>query len=100
VADDRRHRRPHCRLLAHPNYLAVAVELLAVPLIGGALVTAALATLGNVLLLAIRIPAEERALGLTWARAFGREPVAGGRPARLLAEVGDLAPGGSHPLLT
>jgi methyltransferase len=68
------------RLLAHPNYLAVAVELLAVPLIGGALVTAALATLGNVLLLAIRIPAEERALGLTWARAFGRAPVAGGRP--------------------
>jgi isoprenylcysteine carboxyl methyltransferase (ICMT) family protein YpbQ len=43
-------------------------------------VTAALATLGNVLLLAIRIPAEERALGLTWARAFGRAPVAGGRP--------------------
>jgi methyltransferase len=60
------------RLLAHPNYLAVAVELLAVPLIGGALVTAALATLGNGLLMALRIPAEERALGLGWARAFGR----------------------------
>lgn len=68
------------RLLAHPNYLAVAVELLAVPLIGGALVTAALATLVNGLLLAIRVPAEERALGLGWARAFGREPAPGGRP--------------------
>jgi methyltransferase len=65
------------RLLAHPNYLAVAVELLAVPLIGGALVTAALATLGNVVLMALRIPAEERALGLSWARAFGRPPTPG-----------------------
>jgi methyltransferase len=68
------------RLLAHPNYLAVAVELLAVPLIGGALVTAALATLGNGLLMAIRIPAEERALGLGWARAFGRGPAVGSGP--------------------
>jgi methyltransferase len=62
------------RLMAHPNYLAVAAELLAVPLIGGALVTAAVAALGNGLLLALRIPAEERALGLAWARAFGRAP--------------------------
>lgn len=54
------------RLLRHPNYLAVVVELLAVPLIGGALVTAVVASLGNLLLLAIRIPAEERALGAGW----------------------------------
>jgi methyltransferase len=65
------------RFLAHPNYLAVVVELLAVPLIGGALVTAVLATLGNAALLAIRIPAEEQALGQGWARAFGRRPGAG-----------------------
>lgn len=58
------------RWLAHPNYLAVALELLAVPLIGGALATAALATLGNALLMAVRIPAEERALGEAWARTF------------------------------
>jgi methyltransferase len=51
------------RLLRHPNYLAVVLELLAVPLIGGALVTAAAATLGNLLLLAVRIRAEELALG-------------------------------------
>lgn len=68
------------RLLAHPNYLAVAVELLAVPLVGGALLTAALATLGNALLLSVRIPAEERALGEAWARAFSRRPAAGGEP--------------------
>jgi methyltransferase len=67
------------RFMAHPNYLAVAVELLAVPLIGGALVTAALATLGNGLLMALRIPAEERALGLAWAKAFRRAPSPGSR---------------------
>ena len=63
------------RWLAHPNYLAVAVELLAVPLVGGAVLTAAAATLGNAALLAVRIPAEERALGEGWARAFGRKLV-------------------------
>jgi methyltransferase len=52
------------RLLRHPNYLAVVLELLAVPLIGGAVVTAAVATLANLLLLAVRVRAEERALGL------------------------------------
>ncbi len=52
------------RLLRHPNYLAVVLELLAVPLIGGAVVTAAVATLANLLLLAVRIRAEEGALGL------------------------------------
>jgi len=55
----------------HPNYLAVTLELLAVPLIGGALYTAGAAMLGNALLLSLRIPAEERALGERWARAFG-----------------------------
>jgi methyltransferase len=69
------------RFLRHPNYLAVVVELLAVPLVGGALVTAALATLGNAALLAVRIPAEERALGRAWARAFaGRPRLVPGRP--------------------
>jgi methyltransferase len=68
------------RWLAHPNYLAVAVELLAVPLIGGAVYTALLATLGNAALLAVRIPAEERALGEGWARAFGPGAARGRRP--------------------
>ncbi len=69
------------RWLAHPNYLAVALELAAVPLIGGAVLTAAAATLGNAALMAVRIPAEERALGAAWARAFGRAgPAAGPGP--------------------
>ena len=58
------------RFLRHPNYVAVALELAAVPLIGGAVVTAMIATVGNALLLAVRIPAEERALGATWKRSF------------------------------
>jgi methyltransferase len=68
------------RWLTHPNYLAVTLELLAVPLIGGAVVTAAAATLGNAALLAVRIPAEERALGAPWARAFGRDGAPRGGP--------------------
>lgn len=51
------------RLLAHPNYVAVAAEGLALPLVHGAWVTAAGFTVLNaVLLLGVRIPAEERAL--------------------------------------
>jgi len=51
------------RYLRHPNYLAVALELLSLPLIFNAWITALVATLLNaLLLLAIRIPAEEKAL--------------------------------------
>jgi len=51
------------RYLRHPNYLAVALELLSLPLIFNAWVTALVATLLNaLLLLAIRIPVEEKAL--------------------------------------
>jgi methyltransferase len=69
------------RAVRHPNYLAVAMELLAVPLIGGALGTAAAASLGNLLLMAARISAEERALGLPWKKAFAdRRGLLPGRP--------------------
>lgn len=51
------------RWLRHPNYVAVVAEGLALPLIHGAWITAAAFTVLNaVLLLAFRIPAEERAL--------------------------------------
>lgn len=51
------------RFLRHPNYLAVGLELLALPLVFGAWVSALIATVLNAgLLLGIRIPAEERAL--------------------------------------
>jgi len=52
------------RFLNHPNYVGVAVFLFAVPMIFGAWVTAAVASaLNATLLLAIRIPEENRALG-------------------------------------
>ena len=51
------------RYLRHPNYVAVALELLAIPLICNAWLTALIATLLNAaLLLLIRIPAEEKAI--------------------------------------
>ena len=49
--------------LNHPNYLAVALELLSLPLIFNAWITALVASILNaLLLLLVRIPAEERAL--------------------------------------
>lgn len=51
------------RFLSHPIYVAVAIELLALPLIAGLWCTATVFTLLNaIMLLAVRIPAEERAL--------------------------------------
>jgi methyltransferase len=52
------------RFLRHPNYLAVAIEVAALPLAVGAWMTALFGTLLNaILLLAVRIPCEEAALG-------------------------------------
>jgi methyltransferase len=62
------------RWLRHPNYLAVAVEVLALPLACGAWRTALLGTVANALLLAVRIRAEERALGAAWGAAFRGVP--------------------------
>jgi methyltransferase len=50
------------RHLRHPNYLAVILELLALPLIHGAWLTALLAGISNALVLRVRIAAEEKAL--------------------------------------
>jgi methyltransferase len=59
-------RRGPYRFLQHPNYLAVALELACVPLIFNAWITAIVAGLMNALLLLfIRIPAEEAALRRT-----------------------------------
>lgn len=52
------------RFMSHPNYLVVALELLSAPLIFGAWVTALIFSLLNAaLLLGLRIPAENKALG-------------------------------------
>jgi methyltransferase len=51
------------RLLAHPNYVAVAIELVCIPMIFGGWVTAVVASVLNAaLLLGVRIPAEQQAL--------------------------------------
>ena len=55
-------RRGIYRWLAHPNYVAVALEFVAAPLMFGAWRTAVAASLLNALAMAVRIPAEERAL--------------------------------------
>jgi methyltransferase len=56
------------RWLRHPNYVAVVLEGIALPLVHGAWLTAAAVTVLNlVLLLGVRIPVEERALRETAA---------------------------------
>ena len=62
------------RFLRHPNYLAVVVELAALPLAWGLLELALLASVANAVVLAIRIRVEERALGPRWASAFRGRP--------------------------
>jgi methyltransferase len=63
VPGAKRVRRGAYKYLTHPNYVAVALELASVPLIFGAWKTALAASLANaVILLFMRIPAENRAL--------------------------------------
>jgi methyltransferase len=62
------------RFMRHPNYLAVAIEIAAVPVIGGAYASAIAFSIANAVLLAIRIPAEERALGAQYAERLGARP--------------------------
>ncbi|MGA9520664.1 MAG: isoprenylcysteine carboxyl methyltransferase family protein [Myxococcaceae bacterium] len=62
------------RLVRHPNYVAVVVEILCIPLIHGAWVSAVVFTVLNAAVLFVRIRAEERALGLPYASAFEHRP--------------------------
>ncbi|MGZ3443860.1 MAG: isoprenylcysteine carboxylmethyltransferase family protein [Polyangia bacterium] len=64
------------RYIRHPNYLAVILELAALPLAGGAVVTALAASALNALVLWRRIPLEERELGAdpTWRAAMLPRP--------------------------
>ena len=50
------------RLLAHPNYVAVVVEGLALPLVHGCWITAAAFTVLNAALLTVRLRVENAAL--------------------------------------
>lgn len=63
VPGERLVRRGPYRFIPHPNYLAVALVLLSVPLIFGAWMTSVIFTILNAaLLLGVRIPVEEQAL--------------------------------------
>jgi methyltransferase len=62
------------RFLSHPNYAAVVLELLCVPLIHGAVWTALVFSVANAALLSVRIRVEEVALGSAWQRAFAGKP--------------------------
>lgn len=55
-------KRGPYRYLKHPNYVIVIIELLLIPLLFNAYMTSVIFTVLNGCLLAIRIPAEERAL--------------------------------------
>jgi methyltransferase len=62
------------RYLRHPNYLAVCLEFLALPLVHGAWWTALAFSAANAELLRRRIRAEERALGALDAERFASTP--------------------------
>jgi len=62
------------RFVRHPNYVAVIAEMLALPLVHGAWLTALVFSVGNAWLLRVRIRAEEHALGEPWRHAFGGRP--------------------------
>jgi methyltransferase len=69
-------RRGPYRLLRHPNYLAVAVELIAAPMMFGAWRTAIANSLLDAAVLATRIRAEEAALEGPGAPGHGDPPAA------------------------
>lgn len=50
------------KFVKHPNYIVVAVEILLLPLLFHAYITAILFTILNVVMMTVRIPAEESAL--------------------------------------
>lgn len=62
------------RYLRHPNYLAVVLEIVAIPMIHTAWLTAIVFTLANAALLRVRIRAEEAALSRVsgYHEAFAR----------------------------
>ncbi|WP_373046805.1 isoprenylcysteine carboxyl methyltransferase family protein [Vulgatibacter sp.] len=62
------------RFVRHPNYVAVVLEILFVPLIHGAWITALLFSAANAVLLYVRIRTEEAALGAAYRAAFAERP--------------------------
>lgn len=61
------------RYVRHPNYVAVILEFLTIPMLCGAYMTAVVFSLANAWILIRRIPEEERAL--EWASGTALPPV-------------------------
>jgi methyltransferase len=55
-------RKGPYRFIKHPNYLVVSIELILIPLLFNAYLTASFFTILNTIMLAVRIPKEEQAL--------------------------------------
>ena len=90
------------RWLRHPNYVAVVVEGIALPMVHTAWITAVMFTVLNAVLLRVRIRAEEDALAqATAAPATERRPGPGQPPTPdrigLAASVIDLLVAGAGP---
>ena len=82
-------RRGPYRWIAHPNYLAVATEFAAAPMMFGAWRTAIAFSALNALLMAIRIPAEASALRWAAMQLRGVAP----RPDRVVSPGNRTQPG-------
>jgi methyltransferase len=83
------------RYLRHPNYLGVSLEIVAVPLLHSAYLTASLFSIANLLLLRTRIRAEDRAL----LEVVDGQPVQRADKISYNLEHGNTIcfPGSSHP---
>jgi methyltransferase len=68
------------RSLTHPNYVAVVVEGVALPLVHSAWITALVFTLANAVVLAVRIRVENRALASMTVTAAATPPSARATP--------------------
>jgi methyltransferase len=62
------------RFMRHPNYLAIVIEMICVPMIYDCWITAIVFSAGNALILRVRIKAEESALGAPYQQTFGSLP--------------------------
>jgi methyltransferase len=62
------------RFMRHPNYLAVVIEMICVPMIYGCWITAMVFSAGSAILLRVRIKAEESALGVPYQETFSSVP--------------------------
>ncbi|HKD70082.1 MAG TPA: isoprenylcysteine carboxylmethyltransferase family protein [Candidatus Binataceae bacterium] len=62
------------RFMRHPNYLAIVIEMICVPMIYGCWLTAIVFSAGNAIILRVRISSEESALGVPYQQTFSNLP--------------------------